>query len=286
MSVLSPTDIRLIEELFETGGGYVLDFTNRSFSDFFRHIGIDIDSRTYSEEGGSKGKRLRRFFLISSKATTSKALSALWEYRETLVRLGKVKSADPFKDDMGRLFAKLGVSSPIPPTAGKDSISEPPTVAYSSFSERLMNLANLDAHKRGYEFEKYLKDLFDAFGLRANNAFRLTGEQIDGSFMLCEEVYLLEAKWQNSKVGVADLHGFHGKLGEKADWTRGLFVSFSGFSDEGLEAFGRGKRLICMDGFDISELLSIKLSLRDVLSLKMRRAGETGRPYISVRDLV
>ena len=49
-----------------------------------------------------------------------------------------------------------------------------------------------------YAFEKYLKRLFDAFGLEAHSAFSLTGEQIDGSFLLGSETYLLEAKWHST----------------------------------------------------------------------------------------
>ena len=50
------------------------------------------------------------------------------------------------------------------------------------------------------------------------------------------------------RIGAADLRSFNAKLEDKAAWTRGLFVSNSGFTDEGLEAFGRGKRVVCMDG--------------------------------------
>lgn len=35
--------------------------------------------------------------------------------------------------------------------------------------------------------------------------------------------------------------------------TRGPFVSTSGFTDDGLEAFGSGKRVVCMDGLDDHE---------------------------------
>ena len=99
------------------------------------------------------------------------------------------------------------------------------------------------------------------------------------------ETYLLEAKWQDSPTGVADLHTFEGKLGEKAVWSRGLFVSNTGFSNEGLRAFGRGKRLVCMDGFDLSEMLRLRLSIVDVLEAKVREAAETGNPFVSVREL-
>jgi restriction endonuclease Mrr len=72
---------------------------------------------------------------------------------------------------------------------------------------------------------------------RPRGAFRLTGEQIDGSFNLGDETYLLEAKWQNAPVVADELDAFQGKVERKAQWSRGLFISYSGFSKDGLEAF-------------------------------------------------
>jgi hypothetical protein len=98
-------------------------------------------------------------------------------------------------------------------------------------------------------------------------------------------VYLLEAKWQNVPSGVEQLHAFHGKVEQKAAWARGLFISYCGFSDDGIQAFGRGKRVICMDGFDLSEALSRELPLNEILERKVRRAAETGFAFVRVRDL-
>ena len=50
-------------------------------------------------------------------------------------------------------------------------------------------------------------------------------------------------------------------------------------------AFGRGKRVICMDGYDIYEMLQREIPLNEVLERKVRRAAETGSPFIRVRDL-
>jgi hypothetical protein len=151
---------------------------------------------------------------------------------------------------------------------------------------QLIEVSRLQPQQRGYEFEKFLKNLFDAYGLSARASFRLTGEQIDGSFVMHNETYLLEAKWQNSLTGADDLHTFQGKLEQKASWSRGLFVSICGFSEDGLLAFGRGKSLICMDGCDLSEMLKGRLSIVDVLAAKVRRAAETGNPFTRVRDLI
>jgi hypothetical protein len=71
----------------------------------------------------------------------------------------------------------------------------------------------------------------------------------------------------------------------KAAWARGLFVSNSGFTHEGLEAFSRGRQtnLICVDGLDLYEVLSRRVSLIAVLEEKARWAAETNGAYIPVR---
>jgi restriction endonuclease Mrr len=112
-------------------------------------------------------------------------------------------------------------------------------------------------------------DLFDAFRLKAREPFRLVGEQIDGSIDLAGETYLVEAKWLNRKVGAAELHTFHGKIEQKASWARGLFISFGGFTDEGLFGFGRGKRVIGMDGRDLYEALGRGIGIDQLLASKV-----------------
>jgi hypothetical protein len=62
-------------------------------------------------------------------------------------------------------------------------------------------------------------------------------------------------------------------------------VSNSGFSEDGLVAFGQGKRVICMDGLDLFETLSRDLPLNHVVEKKVRWAAETGKPFARVRDL-
>ena len=41
---IRPMDLPIIDRVFEMEGGYVLDFSNRTFSEFFLdELGIDID---------------------------------------------------------------------------------------------------------------------------------------------------------------------------------------------------------------------------------------------------
>ena len=153
--------------------------------------------------------------------------------------------------------------------------------------DRLIEISILSPQERGLRFEGFLSDLFAAFGLAPRGSFRIVGEQIDGSFRLHTETYLVEAKWHGPQIGFADLMAFSGKVSGKAAWARGLFVSNSGFTQEGLEAFSRGRQtnLICVDGLDLYEVLSRRVSLIAVLEEKARRAAETNRAYIPVRDL-
>lgn len=155
------------------------------------------------------------------------------------------------------------------------------------FLARLMEVSALDPQRRGIAFEGFLNDVFAAHELAPRGAFRLTGEQIDGSFRLHAETYLVEAKWHGPQIGFADLMTFSGKVSGKAAWARGLLVSNSGFTLDGLEAFARGRQtnLICVDGLDLYEVLSSRASLTEILEEKARRAAETNRAFVPVREL-
>lgn len=281
--------MRLIDDLvdFVRGPGFVLDFSDTSFSDFFvSELKVDIDDPKYAANGGSKGKRLRYFLQTCDDATAVRALKALWEHRsEYLTRSG---GADPVANAETRyqgLISRLSAGAAASrPSASPQSVPVD-RAAISKIKTDLLQVTALAPHARGYAFEGFLKGLFDAFGLAAQEPFRLRGEQIDGSFQLASEIYLLEAKWHGQPIGVAELHTFHGKIEQKAAWTRGLFVSNSGFTEDGLAAFGRGKRVICMDGLDLYEMLDREIPLNQVLERKVRRAAETGAPFIRVRDL-
>ncbi len=98
-------------------------------------------------------------------------------------------------------------------------------------------------------------------------------------FELPPKTFLLEAKWQDAKVGQTELLTFYAKAEGKAQWSRGLFVSYSGFSEDGLLAFASGRRtsIVCMDGLDLAHILTGGLDFVEVLQRKKRRAAETGK---------
>jgi hypothetical protein len=148
-------------------------------------------------------------------------------------------------------------------------------------------LTELEPQPRGYAFETFLNKLFKSYGLEPRSPFRVTGEQIDGSIQLDGETYLAEARWRNAPSDAAQVYGLHGKVSGKAQWSRGLFIAYSGFTQDGLEAFGRGKptNLICVNGLDLLHVLEGGLDLAQVIRLKARRAAETNEAFVAVRDL-
>ncbi len=62
------------------------------------------------------------------------------------------------------------------------------------FATRLNELEALPPQKRGFAFEAFLDSMFAVAGLSPRKSFRIVGEQIDGSFELEGNTYLVEAK--------------------------------------------------------------------------------------------
>ena len=152
----------------------------------------------------------------------------------------------------------------------------------------LITIGQLSEQKRGLVFEKYLKAVFAAFGLDPRSSFRLVGEQIDGSFQLDGETYLVEAKWHNHPTPQSDLLVLQGRVEARSQWGRGLFVSYTGFSADGLDAFSRGRstRLVGLSGQDLHFILGGKVRLDKAIRTKVRLAAETGRFYTSVYEML
>jgi Restriction endonuclease len=145
----------------------------------------------------------------------------------------------------------------------------------------------LDAKARGFAFERFLRALFDASGLRGRSSFRLVGEQIDGSFSMGEATYVIEAKWENKPLDISPLFAFRSQVA-KADWSRGLFISYSGFSDDACAALSRTGKLnsIGMTGQDLHFILEGKMGLIDAIRAKLTRAAEGDGFLVSVQELM
>lgn len=78
MADLNSRDRRKLEKLLDMGGGYVLNFSNRTFAEFFiEFVGRDIDLERYHVRGSSKANRLRTFWDLEPNHVVAKALAEI-----------------------------------------------------------------------------------------------------------------------------------------------------------------------------------------------------------------
>lgn len=154
--------------------------------------------------------------------------------------------------------------------------------------QEYIRISRLKPQERGYAFQQFLTNLFSLFKLYPKDAFRLKGEEIDGSFELDSNTYLIEAKWHSQNTIQKDLLVFNGKVEGKSSWARGLLISHAGFSNDCLLAFSNGRRtsIIGMDGNDISIVLDGKCSLPNAVRMKARKAAETNAFFVSLATLI
>lgn len=103
MANLNTNEKQVLEKLFQMGGGGVLNFTNRTISEFFvDDIGIDIYNDKYNYASGSKANRMRGFWQIADNQTTGKSIAKLIEYIENQILIGNLNKGDFSQDLINR----------------------------------------------------------------------------------------------------------------------------------------------------------------------------------------
>lgn len=114
MSDLRFIEKRNLEKLFEMGGGYVLDFSNRTFEEFVADsTGMNIYDTKYDYQSGSKANRLRAFWDIEPNYIAGKLIADLLEY----VRHQGTARNDTSLNECCRIADRLGQCAPVPEIA-------------------------------------------------------------------------------------------------------------------------------------------------------------------------
>jgi hypothetical protein len=135
--------------------------------------------------------------------------------------------------------------------------------------------------KRGRVFERILTSMLSKEEMEPHTSMRPSGEEIDGSFAVGDNFYLLEAKWHAEPIPASSLYSFRGKLEGKITGTIGVFFSMSDYSRDAPDALLRGKQLN-MILFSHSDLLLIedgKITMREAMRAKRRYAADYGSPF-------
>jgi hypothetical protein len=95
---------------------------------------------------------------------------------------------------------------------------------------------------------------------------------------LDHEVYLLEAKWEQSLLSEGPLLVFRGKIEGKSSITRGVFICLNGISVPAKTAITQGKQptFFVVDGHDLMMILCGAADLVEFLRQRRRLLGEEG----------
>lgn len=97
------------------GGGSVLDFTNRSFNEFFKDFGIEIYNDRYlaHENGNSKANRMRAFWAIESNELVSQVLHSLLGLVESGAAPCDIKKMENVRKIANELIGDSTTNRPI-----------------------------------------------------------------------------------------------------------------------------------------------------------------------------
>lgn len=109
MSNLTNTEKRRFERLFEMGGGYVLNFTNRTFSEFVIES-IDRDIYDVRYGNGSKANQLRGFWKVEINSVVGKLAGDLIDYG---LEIDSIKPDDSSIEEARKTVARLKQSGPV-----------------------------------------------------------------------------------------------------------------------------------------------------------------------------
>lgn len=108
MASLTMSEKQTLEKLFQMNDGYVLNFSDRTMSEFFRDdLGVDIYNQKYNYASGSKANRMRGFWLKADEKLVGKSILKLIEYIKNQILLGNLKK-DNFPDDIMTAAKNIG----------------------------------------------------------------------------------------------------------------------------------------------------------------------------------
>jgi hypothetical protein len=292
MSDLTFLEKRKLEQTFGMSSGWVLDFSNRTFAEFFiDYMSIDIYNSRYDNASNSKANRLRAFWQREDNATVGKLINHLLDYSESDGALEAASRLIALRLLSGSAAPHTVTSTPLkaPSSENVVSVQHPLSKELAKLREDFSCLAvENDRNKAGLALEQLLNRLFAISQLKPRLPFRVVGEQIDGSFELDGEIYLLESKWEKEPLPEAPLLVFRGKIEGKSPFTRGIFIALNDISLPARDAITRGKSpsFFVVNGHDLMMILSEVITLTDFLRRRFRLLAEEGRVCVPFSELI
>lgn len=129
MVALKHSEMRIIDAAFLMGDGYVLDFSNRTFSEFFDdEFRISIYDDKYSHRGSSKANRFRALIEVEEEYIVCRVLRRLWEHAETLPNIVQHENYDANKKRLFDLLSSIDSAGAVPRTDAIDRFTRDETL--------------------------------------------------------------------------------------------------------------------------------------------------------------
>jgi hypothetical protein len=120
MVQLKHSEKRILEDALNMGSGYVLNFSDRTFAEFFDDQGITIYQERFGFNGTSKAKHMRAFIEVEHALTVCRVLRQLWEHRESIPQYQQADATGELKSKFFALLKKLESGDEIPRTDAID----------------------------------------------------------------------------------------------------------------------------------------------------------------------
>jgi hypothetical protein len=129
MVALKHSEMRIFDDAFDMNGGYVLNFSDRTFSEFFDdEFGITIYCEKYNFNGSSKAKHMRAFITTEDEYTVARVLRRFWEERESIPRLAEAENHEQIKKRFFDLLVRIEAGAAAPRTDAIDRFARDETL--------------------------------------------------------------------------------------------------------------------------------------------------------------
>lgn len=252
---------------------------------FKKHL-VTRDLLKTLNEAGDGGLRQRREIL--KRVTEFEDFSVCWENDRAAARglIAQISHLVNVKDSFTRMNleregerkkrqAKLKAQEETQ-AQRRSKVAKVKSDLFALFGEN-------DAHKRGKALEGVLNSLFMAQDVLIREAFTIKGrsgegviEQIDGLIEIDGQLYLVEVKWWNKSLGVAEVSPHVVRVYGRGGVAYGLFISYTDFTEAARNTFRdatlQGRVIIFAKLQEIVELLEREGDINSWIKQKVRVA--------------
>ena len=115
MSTLTEVDKRYLEKILGMEGGYVLDYNDMTFGQFFNRHRVNIHGTKYQTYGTSKAKKMRAFWQSEPDPLVGKVLSEMLDVYEANCKLNNKEIDTAVLQESRKIAARLlGKPQPAP----------------------------------------------------------------------------------------------------------------------------------------------------------------------------